>query len=76
MSSLNFAMLHLTSEEVMTISPKKSKNDFAKIMAAVRDDYIVSNDSNCLMQPQGSASREHLPVKTIHLAEILAGSNR
>jgi L-lactate dehydrogenase complex protein LldE len=34
---------------------------------------IVSIDSSCLMQLQGVISREGLPFKTMHLAEILAG---
>lgn len=37
-------------------------------------DYIVSNDSSCLMQVQGLLSRQGSKVKTIHLAEILAQS--
>ena len=35
-------------------------------------EYIVSNDSSCLMHLQGLLSRQGSPVKTIHLAEILA----
>ena len=35
-------------------------------------DYIVSNDSSCLMHVQGLLSRQGSPIKTIHLAEILA----
>lgn len=35
-------------------------------------DYIVSCDSSCLMQIQGLADKQKLPVKTIHLAEVLA----
>ena len=35
-------------------------------------DYIVSNDSSCLMQVQGLLDRQRSRVKTIHLAEILA----
>jgi L-lactate dehydrogenase complex protein LldE len=35
-------------------------------------DYIVSNDSSCLMQVQGLLDRRKSAVKTIHLAEILA----
>ncbi|HVY68655.1 MAG TPA: (Fe-S)-binding protein [Verrucomicrobiae bacterium] len=35
-------------------------------------EYIVSNDSSCLMHIQGLLSRQKSPVKTIHLAEILA----
>jgi len=35
-------------------------------------DYIVSNDSSCLMHLQGLLSRQGKPIKTIHLAEVLA----
>jgi L-lactate dehydrogenase complex protein LldE len=37
-------------------------------------DYIVSNDSSCLMQIQGLLSRQRKPIKTIHLAEVLAAT--
>ena len=40
--------------------------------AASGADYIVSNDSSCLMHLQGLLSRQGSPLKTIHLAEILA----
>jgi len=39
-----------------------------------RADYIVSNDSSCLMHIQGLADRQGKPIRTIHLAEILAES--
>lgn len=35
-------------------------------------EYIVSNDSSCLMHVQGLMSRQGKGIKTIHLAEILA----
>ena len=35
-------------------------------------DYIVSNDSSCLMHIQGLLDRQGSKVKTIHLAEVLA----
>jgi L-lactate dehydrogenase complex protein LldE len=35
-------------------------------------DYIVANDSSCLMQIAGGLSRAGSPVKTMHLAELLA----
>jgi len=35
-------------------------------------DYIVSNDASCLMHLQGLLDRQHKPLKTIHLAEVLA----
>jgi L-lactate dehydrogenase complex protein LldE len=34
-------------------------------------DYIVSNDSSCLMHLQGLLTRQGKPMKTIHLAEVL-----
>jgi L-lactate dehydrogenase complex protein LldE len=37
-------------------------------------DTIVSVDSSCLMQLQGVISREGLKLKTMHLAEVLAGT--
>ncbi len=36
--------------------------------------YIVSNDSSCLMHIQGLLDRQGSTVKTIHLAEVLAHS--
>jgi L-lactate dehydrogenase complex protein LldE len=35
-------------------------------------DFIISNDSSCLMQIQGLLDRQGKPMKTIHLAEVLA----
>lgn len=37
-------------------------------------EYIVSCDSSCLMHLQGLIDRQKRPLKTIHLAEILAQS--
>ncbi len=37
-------------------------------------EYIVSNDSSCLMHLQGLLSRQGSKLKTIHLAEVLARS--
>jgi L-lactate dehydrogenase complex protein LldE len=37
-------------------------------------DYIVSNDSSCLMHLQGLLDRQGKKLKTIHLAEVLAQS--
>jgi L-lactate dehydrogenase complex protein LldE len=34
-------------------------------------DFIVSNDSSCLMHLQGLLDRQGQPLRTIHLAEIL-----
>ena len=35
-------------------------------------EYLVSNDSSCLMHLQGLLSRQRQKLKTIHLAEVLA----
>jgi len=45
-----------------------------KCAAAVQTEaeYIVSNDSSCLMQIQGLLDRQGKPLKTMHLAEVLA----
>jgi L-lactate dehydrogenase complex protein LldE len=37
-------------------------------------EYIVSNDSSCLMHLQGLLSRQNQKLKTVHLAEVLASS--
>jgi L-lactate dehydrogenase complex protein LldE len=34
-------------------------------------EYVVSNDASCNMQIQGLADRQRLPLRTIHLAEVL-----
>ncbi len=36
-------------------------------------DAVVSIDSSCLMQIQGAIRKEGLPVRALHLAEVLAG---
>jgi len=35
-------------------------------------EYVISADASCLMQIQGALSRAALPVRTLHLAEVLA----
>jgi L-lactate dehydrogenase complex protein LldE len=39
-------------------------------------EYIVSNDSSCLMQIQGLFDRQGNKMKTIHLAEVLAHAEK
>jgi L-lactate dehydrogenase complex protein LldE len=41
-------------------------------IARSRADYVIANDSSCLMQIAGGLSRARSPVKTMHLAELLA----
>lgn len=38
---------------------------------AAEADYIISTDASCLMQMQGYIQKNNLPVKTIHLADVL-----
>jgi L-lactate dehydrogenase complex protein LldE len=40
--------------------------------AETEAEYIVSNDASCLMQIQGILDRQHKPIKTLHLAQVLA----
>ena len=35
-------------------------------------DFVISNDSSCLMQIRGILDKQGKPVKTLHLAEVLA----
>jgi len=35
-------------------------------------EYLVANDSGCLMHLAGMIHRQALPLKTMHLAEVLA----
>ena len=35
-------------------------------------EYITGADSSCLMHMEGIIRREHLPIKTLHVVEILA----
>lgn len=36
-------------------------------------EFIVGADCSCLMHQGGIIDREHLPIKTLHVAQILAG---
>lgn len=36
-------------------------------------EYIVGADSSCLMHQNGLIARNHLPIKTLHIVQILAG---
>jgi L-lactate dehydrogenase complex protein LldE len=38
-------------------------------------EYIVSADSSCLMHQRGCAARIGVPIKFIHIAEILNGAH-
>ncbi len=36
-------------------------------------DYIISTDSSCLMHLQGYINKNNIPLKTYHIADVLAG---
>ncbi len=46
--------------------------DKLRAAAATDADYLVAADSSCLMHLAGLAHRQKLPIKTMHLAELLA----
>ena len=46
--------------------------DKVKAAVAAGAEYLVANDSGCLMHLAGLIHRQGLPLKTVHLAEILA----
>jgi L-lactate dehydrogenase complex protein LldE len=48
--------------------------DKANAIAECGAEYVVANDSSCLMQIAGYLSRNHIPAKPLHLAELLGGN--
>ncbi|NGM61465.1 (Fe-S)-binding protein [Sphingobacterium sp. SGG-5] len=38
---------------------------------AVHADYIISTDTTCLLQLQAYINKHHIPIKTMHLADVL-----
>jgi L-lactate dehydrogenase complex protein LldE len=58
--SAKFPMISTAMGDVKCASALETKAEF-----------IVSSDSSCLMQIQGLIDRQGIPIKTIHLAEIL-----
>lgn len=46
--------------------------DKVKAAAGTGAEYLVANDSGCLMHLAGIIHRQGLPIKTMHLAELLA----
>lgn len=40
---------------------------------ALEADYIISTDASCLLHLQGYIDKNNLPIKTVHLADVLAG---
>ena len=54
------------------IDPEAKETDKIKAATAEGADYLVANDSGCLMHLAGLIHRRTLPMKTMHLAELLA----
>ena len=52
----------------------KMGSDKVQDFAQAKADYIVSADSSCLMHQRGCAERDGVPIKFIHIAEILNGA--
>lgn len=49
-------------------------SDKARNIKATDAEYVTGGDSSCLMNIAGTLSRQHLGVRAIHLAEILAST--
>lgn len=49
--------------------------DKVKAAIAAGAEYLVANDSGCLMHLAGLIHRQGLPLKILHLAEVLAGQS-
>jgi L-lactate dehydrogenase complex protein LldE len=47
-------------------------DDKLNTIAASGADFVVANDSSCLMQIAGGLTRQRIPARTMHLAELLA----
>jgi len=61
--SVKFPMISYAMDEVKAESIKRTGAE-----------YVVSLDSSCLMQIDGYLKRHKIPVKPLHLAEILAST--
>jgi L-lactate dehydrogenase complex protein LldE len=48
--------------------------DKLRAASEARAEFLVANDSGCLMHLAGLVHRQGLPLKTLHLAEVLAQS--
>ena len=60
-----------TGDSLMGRLRPQRKRDHARAGA----EYIVSADTSCLMHQQGCAERIGVPIKFIHIAQILNGAS-
>lgn len=51
-------------------------NDKIEAASKAGAEYLVANDSGCLMHLAGLIRRRELPLKTLHLAQVLASEER
>ena len=58
--------------EPISVAMAQQKIDSA---LALKADYIISVDSSCLMHLQGYIDKYNLPIKTMHLADVLVSGN-
>jgi L-lactate dehydrogenase complex protein LldE len=56
--------------EPISVAMGQQKLEFALATGA---EYIASTEASCLMHLQGIIDKEQLPLKTIHLVDLLAG---
>ncbi len=56
--------------EAISTAMAQQKVDQAMALDA---DYIISTDASCLLHLQGYIDKNNLPIKTVHLADVLAG---
>ena len=49
-------------------------HDKVRDHARARAEYVVSADSSCLMHQRGCADRLGVPLRFIHIAQILNGA--
>ena len=56
--------------------PVSARMGYDKVQDHVRAgaEYIVSQDMSCLMHQKGCAERLGLPVKFLHIAQVLNGA--
>ena len=55
--------------EAISTAMAQQKVDNALEVSA---EYIISTDASCLLQLQGYIDKNELPIKTMHLADVLA----
>jgi Fe-S oxidoreductase len=63
-------LFSVVNESVSAKMGSDKVQDFARAKA----EYIVSADSSCIMHQRGCAERDNVPIKVIHIAQILNGA--